>query len=612
MPADLGKVSFVRFVWAVLAFVLAAAMIGAGIAQRTVFQGPKTQTESVSLSQDTPYVLVDGSVLNSLPGAQTLRAEGSGTIFAAYGRTADVKAWLSDAEYVQVGVGENGALTTSEVQPTATPAATTDDTTATDAAAAGTRDPIGSDLWLDEFQQDDQLVAPLQLPSDMSVLIAGDGTSPAPADISVSWPIGNATPWAGPLIAGGALLMAVGVFLYILGIRHVRRSKGPRRKGLPLPVTEPIDLATAEADKGVISSGSSRRSLGRGRRTMLVPLVAVSALLVTGCSADAWPTLGGTATPTPSASVIVPEGQQSPAVTEAQAERILARVADTVAEADAASDQALASTRLDGAMLAERTTNYTLRSSIADYAALPAVQAKPLRIVLPVAYDAWPRTVMTVVDDQADKVSSIMMLTQADPWSAFKLTYMANLEASTELPELAAPYVGAPQVPPGSDFLTLAPDKVAAAYADILNNGDASTSLSLFDADSDSFRTGVAADRQKRLDEFNQTAANTGSLTFESSAGSQPPLALATLESGAIVAVNLNETDTVKPTNADAVIKLTNNPTVKALVGAEQSATGFTTTYSDQLFFYVPGQGSTEKIRLLGASSHILDAKVIP
>ena len=45
--------------------------------------------------------------------------------------------------------------------------------------------------------------------------------------------------------------------------------------------------------------------------------------------------------------------------------------------------------------------------------------------------------------------------------------------------------------------------------------------------------------------------------------------------------------------------------------GADQSATGFTTTFTDQVFFYVPGQGSTEKIRLLGYSSDILNAKVI-
>src|SRR5829696_2987654 len=86
------EVLFVRFVWAVAAFVLAAVMIGAGIAQRTVFQGPKTETSAISVADAAPYALIDGEVLNRLPGAQTLRAQGDGSIFAAYGRTADIKA----------------------------------------------------------------------------------------------------------------------------------------------------------------------------------------------------------------------------------------------------------------------------------------------------------------------------------------------------------------------------------------------------------------------------------------------------------------------------------------------------------------------------------------
>jgi len=612
-------VLFVRFVWAVAAFVLAALMIGAGIAQRTVFQGPKTETAAISVTEDAPYVLIDGAVLNRLPGAQTLRAQGEGTIFAAYGRTDDMTAWLSESEFTHVTLDSDGEIVTDEVAPTAAPspepgdeAATAPAAETTDGTEAAPLNPVGSDLWLDEFQQDDLLIAPLQLPDTMSVLVASDGTAPAPAKISVSWPVGNGTPLAGPLIVVGGILMAIGVFLYILGIRHARRSRGPRRRGLPLPVTEPIDLAVEGADKGVISAGASRRRAIPGRRAFaVVPVVAVSALLFTGCSADSWPTLAGTATPSPTATVIVPEGQMAPAVTPSQAARILTRIAETVATADETSDATLAGSRLDGAVLAERATNYTLRAAVPDVAPLPAIETKPLKIVLPQAYDAWPRSFMAVVDDPTDKVSSIMMVTQQDAWAPYKLSYIANLEASTQMPDLAAEYVGASQVPPDSSFLAMAPDELAAAYADILNRGADSEFFGQFDTDADNFRVSVAEDRQRRLDEFNQTAASTGSLTFESAPGAQPPMALATLDSGAIVAVTLNESDTVKPTNEDAVIKLTNNPTVKALAGAEQSSTGFTTTYSDQLFFYVPGPGSKEKIRLLGYSSNVLDAKVI-
>lgn len=605
---------FVRFVWAVAAFVLAAVMIGAGIAQRTIFQGPETDIAAISTSEEAPYLLIDGAVLNQIPGSQTLRAQGEGDIFAAYGRSADMVAWLADTPYNVATLDDEGEIVTELVEPE-TPTAPADEATGDPAADEETtaRSPIGSDLWLDEFQQSDILIAPLQLPAEMSVLVAADGTAPAPDNVSVSWPIPNSTPWAGPLIVGGGILMAIGVFLYILGIRHARRARGPRRKGLPLPVTEPIDLAVDGADKGVISSTpSTRRAVTSGRRAFAVlPVVAVSALLFSGCTAEAWPEFGATATPTPTATVIVPEGQQAPAVTKPQAERILSRIAATVADADEAMDEQLAATRLDGAALAVRATNYTLRASIADYAAPAAILTKPLKIVLPQANDEWPRAVMAVVDDQETKTSSIMVLTQQDAWSPYKLSYVGNLEASTPIPDLAPEYIGAIQPAMNSQFLMMAPEDVAAAYADIINNGEASEFYDMFEAEGDQLRASIAADRERRLADFNTTAASTGSLTFSSSPGTYAPFALATVESGAIVAVNLHETDTVTPTNSEAVIKLDTNPTVKTLAGVDQSSTGITTTFTDQVFFYVPGQGSTEKIRLLGYSTGILNAKVI-
>lgn len=611
-----------RFVWAVAAFVLAAVLIGAGIAQRTVFQGPKSASTGISVSEDAPFLLIDGAVLNTLPGTQTLRAHGDGEIFAAYGRTADMKAWLSDTTYNEVTLDAEGAPTSELIEPEVT----TDepDATATEDPAAGSGDaaeedvvpahsPIGSDLWLDEFQQSDVLIAPLQLPAEMSVLVAADGEQPAPNQVTISWPIGNGTPWAGPLILLGGILMAVGILLYFLGIRHARRARGPRRKGLPLPATEPIDLAVEGEDKGVISATPpTRRALSAGKRPFIViPAVAVSALMFSGCSSDAWPQFGDSATPSPTASIIVPDGQQATAVTKPQAERILARIAATVAEADEAMDEGLAATRLDGAALAARATNYTLRGKIAEYATPPEILTQPLEIILPEANDLWPRSVLAVVDDKESKTSSIMVLMQADPWSEYKLSYQGNLEASTEMPDLPAIYLGAPRVQPDSQFMVLPPDEVAAAYADILNKGEDSEFYGLFDPEGDQFRVTIAESRQDQLDEFNKTGSKTGKLTFNSVPGSFDPYAIATLESGAIVAVNLNEQEIVKPTNADAVIKADGNGPVKVLSGATQSAKGFITTYSDQLFFYVPAQGSTEKIRLLGYATEILDAKII-
>ncbi len=601
----------VRFVWAVVAFVIAAAMIGAGIAQRTVFQGPSEATESIQTDGSTAYTLIDGAVLGSLPGAQSLRVAGEGEVFVSYGRTSDMKAWLADVPYTAVTPGQENGVQTALVPASVTAPASDATTTA--------RTPVGSDLWLDEYQQTGSLSTTLQLPADMSVLVASDGTAPAPTDVSVTWPIDNSTPWAGPLIAGGAVALLAGIVLYLLGIRHVRRSRRPRRKGLPLPVTEPISIADADAaDKGVISSSPSRRSrgaLGPGRRALIaVPALGLSAALFAGCSADAWPQLAASESPSPTPTVIVPEGQFPPAVTENQAAKIVSRIATTVSQADAALDAAAAETRLTGPALAERKTNYTLRAALPDRPALPAIPAEPVQITLPQTTGTWPRTVMTVVEsaDATSPSTSIMMMTQADPWSEYRVSYIGNLEASTNLPELAAPYVGATQVPPDSSFLVMPPEQLAAAYADLINNGQNSTSWAAFDTANDLLLPAIEENKKKRTDELNQTGQGTAEISFSASAGPAAPIALATLDTGAIVAVNVYESDTAKPTNKDAVIKLDNNPAVKALTGVDQSATGFTTTYTDQIFFYVPSQGSSDKIRLLGYRSSLLEAKVSP
>ncbi len=605
-----------RFVWAVVAFVLATVMIGAGIAQRTVFQAPKTQSQSIDITQDVPYILIDGAVFNSHDGSQTLRAQGEGTIFGAYGRTADMRAWLATSDYVEVTVADGEVVTTTvpagdlpdgEVPtPDVTPGS--GDAAAAEAAAP-VLSPVDSDLWLDQFQQEDVLITSLQLPDEVSMLIAADGVAPAPNELSLTWPTGATTPWAGPLMVGGGLLLALGIVLYLLGVRHVRRSRGPRRKGLPLPPTEPIDLSVDGADKGVIAAAPTRRQISSGKRAFTVlPMVAVSALLFAGCSADAWPQFASTPSPTPSETIVVPEGQGQPAVTESQAERILARISEQVAAADEALDADLAATRLAGSALAVRKTNYTLRGEIDDYASLDPVPSGPVTNLLPQAYDGWPRTFMAVVE-HADGAATVMMVSQADAWADYKLAYTADLTAGATM-NLAPPYVGAIAVEPSSPFLVLPPDELAAAYADVLDKGEDSEFARYFDLESDAFRAQVTSNRAERLKTFNETGSKTGSLTFSATAGGQEPLSLATLDSGAIVAVTVNDSDTVRATDDDAVIKLDDSPSVKALTGATQSAVGFTTVFADQLFFFVPAQSSSERIQVLGYSSSILSAKV--
>lgn len=659
-----------RFVWAVVAFVLAAGLIAAGIAQRTIFVGPSTQTVSVSVDEPAPFVLMDGEVLREHPGAQTLLVRGEGDIFAAYGRTADMRAWLADSAYNQVSVGDGGDLDVEYVDPeaaadagdggedqTATPAPS--ETPAEDGAAeAPGRSPVGSDLWLDSFTDTDALIADMQLPEGMSLLIAHDGTVDAPDDIAVSWPLDNSTPLAGPLMAAGAAVLLVGLILYFLGIRHQRRGRGPRRKGPgPMPATEPIDVAqlppgersaiessspgspdsaapsdeqqaadaeTVDGDSGssdANGTGDERRSDMRAqtpthrRRLFAVPALALTAVLATGCSADSWPQFdAGTPSPSASATAIAPDNQKPPAVTESQAKRILQEVSATLSDADAAMDIDLAGTRLDGPALTARTTEYALRTALPDTPVPAAIPTDDVEVVLPEATDRWPRTVLLLSKSDGDDTVPpvVLTMTQQDPWSDYKVNNMAEMSADAVFPEVAAAWLGTSLVPDDSAFLSVAPGELAAMFSDVVDAGEKSASYGMFDELSQNLAQSIRDSRDAVVKNLaDNGAAETSKTAFDIAPADSAPVSMTTLDSGAIVAVSLVDTESVTPTSKDAVIRFGDNAEAKALTGVTESAKGVTTKYEFQLFFSVPAQGSTEQVRLLAVRQDLLSVEVI-
>ncbi|WP_141651300.1 glycosyl transferase [Microbacterium sp. 3J1] len=661
-----------RFVWAVVAFVLAAGLIGAGIAQRTIFMGPSTEKVAVEVEEPAPFVLMDAEVLREHAGAQTLLIRGEGDIFAAYGRTGDMEAWLADADYNHVTVGTNGRLDVEFVPassgesteespatpaPEVTPAPEATPTEEADAEATG-RNPAGSDLWLDSFSEPDRLIADLQVPEGVSVIIAHDGTQDAPEDISISWPLDTSTPLAGPLMAAGGLVLLVGLVLYVLAIRHQRRGKGPRRKGPgPMPATEPIELSqlppaersaiesagadrpgaegpSSDHDPAAPESGAPERDSDsseaaeqgrrselraatptRRRRMLAVPALALTALLATGCSADSWPQFGAASpTPSPTPTVIAPDNQKPPAVTEAQAKRILQQISTTVTDADAAMDIELAKTRLDGPALAARTTEYALRTAVPETPVPGAIPTDDVEVVLPEATDRWPRTVLLLSKSEGDDTIPpvILTMTQQDPWSTYKITNMAEMSADAVFPDVAAAWLGTSLVPDDSAFLSMPPGELAATYADVVDAGEQSASYGLFDEISLNLAKSIRDSRQAVVQNLaDNGAAATSQTAFDIVPSEAAPVSMTTLGSGAIVAVSLVDTETVTPTSADAVIRFGENAQAKALTGVTESAKGVTTKYEFQLFFSVPAQGSTEQIRLLAVRQDLLSVEVI-
>jgi len=578
----------VRLVLAIISFVVAATLIGLGIAQKTIWAKPDHIDSSISIGTSAPVTIIDGTALNANPRSQSIAATGSDVSFAAYGRTSDVLAWIGDASYNLVTYDlEEGALTSVLIpgQETELP------------------NPEGSDLWFSEYTAEDALGITINVPEDVSLMILSDGIAPAPGNITLTWPLDNSTPWVVPLVSAGGGLLIFGLVMLLWAINHMRSSRGPRRKPPKMPKLPRPQKFQPSKPKAVSGAKSGRRSIGASSIAAL-PLVLVGALVLSGCASNSEG--GAVATPTSTAADLEATAQlEAPAVTQSQAERIVARVAAVAAQSDKALDSTLIATRFTGAALQLRTANYTMRAANGEIAAVPSIPSGPVKIVLPQQSDNWPRVVFAVVENGEDDTvpPTALMLIQDDPRSQYLVHYATTLEPGTVLPKVAPATIGTNRFGPDLQLTNMPPGQLAAAYGSILASDTSSEFYDLFEAEGDSLRVAIGlAFKTQRA----QGIPSTAQIAFTNASGDGEVVALSANDGGAIVATNLNETETVTPVEAGVAI---NAPaSFKALSGKTMSTKGLQATYGIQLLFYVPPVGSEDKIILLGYSQGLISA----
>lgn len=593
-----------RFVIAVITLVVAALLVLLGLAQRTVFAPPSTVTSSVStVKSDATLTVISAKALKGYPGREHIQISGgSGTAFAAYGRSSDITGWVGDSSYNSIRFDSaTGKLVSKEVQGSSTTVP----------------DPEGSDLWYQQYTGK-SLDFSLDAPTDISLLVATDGSKPAPSKISVTWPLSTATPLVGPLISAGLLVGLIGILLFIWAIVHHRRLRGPRRssgggrgRGPKLPRSErPRSVRSGRRTALGIESGGRRRTR---RMIAVVPVVLVASVALAGCSPEYWPQpssgdASGAATPTPTATAAPGSDLQPPAITESQATRIIQHVVAVQAQADKLGSSKLAATRFEGPALAQRTAAYTIKKTDKTAAAPVSIPSGKLTLTLPQQSDTWPRTVFVVVQSATSTTAAPVgvMLKQDTARDPYKVDYLVGLEAQAKLSNLPPASLGAARLAPDVKLLLVQPDTLASDYADILKNGDDSSVAKLFDSTGDTLRDKIG---KPYKDAKAAKLPSTAKIAYSSSVGSEPSIALATNDAGAIVSVSLNEIETVTPTKAGAEV----NPEgeVKSLSGVSKSTKGITATYGVQLLFSVPPVGSKGKVELLGFSQGLISAKEV-
>lgn len=592
-----------RFIAAIVVFAISATFLVVGVSFK-ILSGARALITTVDLSHvQSPFLVVDGSVLKANPGLQTIELLGGSASFVSYGRTSDVLGWLGDATYTTVNYdAETNEMTVGKTVTPVPPAGTEMAPKPTPAP-----NPSGSDLWLDERAGKSTASLSVNVTQDMSVLLAANGVDPVPPTLTISWPLPQPTfLWLNDdnLIFLGGGLAVIGLLLYLWALSHWRNQQGPRRRGrMPKP-PRPRRYSPQDAPS-IVAPARGRRGAPRGRSYFsAIGLSTIFALSLTACSSP-YETGVGVDTPTPTVTAAV-ESELPPVVTAAQLRRIIADISDTVAKADAASDRELLKTRMSGGALSTRLANYSMRANDSSIPALAPIGNLPLTFVMPQAADTWPRSVMVVSQDpeKTDAPTTGMVLVQESARDNYKVEYLITLEPDAYVPETAPAEVGSPVIAPDTKLLLLAPQDLAVAYGDVLLNGDASKYFPLFDLDKDTLVTQVGHDYKSKKA---ASIADKADVTFTETKGTGKDVALATLNSGAVVAVTLDEIEQVSPLQNGAVVVPEGQQ--KALLGTN-ATTGVKSTYTLQMVFYVPAIGSTQKIRLLGFTQGLTAASV--
>lgn len=565
-----------RFLIAALLFVLSVAALLVGIGQRTVWAPPANYSAHIGLDSTKPIILIPNQILTAHPGNVVISVRGNDLAFIADGRESDLRAWIDLHEFDEIVRDEKTKQLSVD----------------THVGVVNLDSPFDSDLWRSQSFAQDQTRMTVNPADEGAVLVASDGAKPAPKSINLIWPIKQDLFWSNALLISGGVLLIGALVMNLVAYNHLRKSRGPRRRTPTPPKPPRYRVKRNKANAPV----RGRRAAGRA--FIAVPAALTILALTSGCVAQT----DVAASPSPSASAST-EVKPPAAVTEKQISRILADLEKVVASADETSDKKLLVNRVTGPALEQRSAHYVLRSRSKKVVALPAIVAKPIELQLPAATSQWPRTLMVVTDEAGDvALPQLLVLQQETPRSKYLLWYNIRLMPGAKIPKVPTADVGAIPVETESVFLKISPLALATAYGDVINKGAASLSYGLFDIANDEFYKQVSESQKSQVANL-----DTGKISFGHALGNKNVLSLATTDGGALVAVYMTDSYTIKPKKRGSAVAVSGQE--KIMLGANGSTRGIKSIYGDMMLFYVPPLSDPSKVKLLGVSQGLIDVR---
>ena len=567
-----------RFLLAALLFILAVSLLLLGLAQRTIWAPPDTFSVNLSVSGNEPYLIIPAEELALMPGDPVIGGIGDAEVFVAYGREADVLAWVGQALHSEAVTSEDGtAIGVRDV--------------------AGTPDlanPSGSDLWINQSLGEG--FAELAIPAGGSnaVLIASDGFEPAPTRVRVAWPIENSTVVSDIFLGVGFGFLIAAILMNLLALRKMLINRGPRRKLPKAPQGPKYRPRKSNFDVPKRGRRAARSKIS------LMPIGIALTFALSGCSVATAPVVS----PTPSASETEAAVETIPPVVNiTQVRNILRQLQEVVALADESGDSSLLEPRVAGPALLFRQAHYLLMTKSPEIEPLPPISGSAISITLPANTTSWPRSFMIVTEgDGSGELPQMLVMQQASPRESYKLWYNIPLLPGSEIPAVAAPEIGAIPVATDSLFLKISPNQLPTAFGDVIDNGQTSLFYSLFDLAEDEYYNQISTSQKEQIEKLRRAE-----ITFTHELGNENIISLSTSDSGALVAVMMTDNYLIRPTRANAAVTVSGNE--KLLLGAEGSAKGVRTQYAGMLLFYVPAATAEGKITLLGATQSLLSIR---
>ncbi|MCS3494177.1 hypothetical protein M2368_003205 [Arthrobacter sp. JUb119] len=562
-----------RKVISVIAMLLGAAALVVGIGQKTFWAPPETVTASMpQLADEAPLTLIESSVNDPKLDPVELVIKSKGEFTASLGRDYDVEAWIGDASHVSVtGIDtENHKMIAEHAK-----------------GKADAPNPAGDDIFFDSQTADQTMTYRWTAPDsgDWSLLLAAGGKDAAPVDISVTYANDDAMPFALPLIIAGSLLLVFGLALLVM------------RPGKP-------------------KSGANTQHS--------VAAVAVVALAISGVSLPMAPSDESSAKPSESeqksqdakasddakgsesASSSVGEVSSFPVITEEQLKRVLADAQKQVAKADEKSDAKALEPRTAGAFKYLRDKRYDMLKEKFEVDKPLALNTQVIRsAAVPNANEAkFPRviSVVTAKNNDADTLPQALTLVQANARDNFKVVFAGQMLPNSTFPGIAVGDPSTKQLAANAEGLQMTPEKALEALGKVLTDGNAKDKDKF--AESDFIKAVHAAQKDESKE------ANEADVKYNRTVTKGDTKVVSTPDGGAIVTGKLNNKALFVRTEDADPLKSTDKLT-EQLLGSSSSNGDVESTYAEPVMFYLPADGSKDKIQLISASQILLDVKEV-